>query len=84
MLDAKRPIERSLSHRMLGGVLGGIAEWIGCDPSVARVVYILLTAFTGFLLGAVAYAALWVFLPVEPAAEGLTTAAPSPPPIPGA
>lgn len=79
MLNPRRPIERSREHRMLGGVLGGIAEWLQCDPSVARVVYILLTAFTGFLLGAVAYAALWVFLPSEAAPEGLASSAPSPP-----
>lgn len=67
MVDAKRPIRRALGRRMLGGVLSGIADWLGCDASVVRVAYILLTAFTGFALGIVAYAALWVFLPVEPA-----------------
>ena len=66
MVDAKRPIRRALGRRM-GGVLSGIADWLGCDASVVRVAYILLTAFTGFALGIVAYAALWVFLPVEPA-----------------
>lgn len=79
-MDPKRPIERSRAHRMLGGVLGGIAEWIGCDPSVARVAYILVTAFTGFLLGIVAYGVLWVFLPEEPATAGLATHATPPPP----
>jgi phage shock protein PspC (stress-responsive transcriptional regulator) len=64
---------------MLGGVLGGLAEWIGCDASVARVAYILVTAFTGFALGIVAYAALWVFLPQESAATDL--AAPQTPPV---
>ena len=67
-LDTRRPIERSRGNRMLGGVLAGMAEWLGWDPSVARVAYILVTAFTGFVLGAVAYVALWVFLPEEPAA----------------
>ena len=65
MVDTKRPIRRSGQHRMLGGVLGGLADWLECDPSVARVGYILLTAFTGFALGVVAYAVLWIFLPVE-------------------
>lgn len=54
---------------MAGGVLAGIARWLGWDPSAARVAYILLTVFTGFLLGVVAYVALWVFLPAEPAAS---------------
>jgi len=65
MIDTKRPILRSREHRMLGGVLGGLAEWLGWDPSVARVAYILITVFTGFALGAIAYAVLWIFVPLE-------------------
>ena len=66
MFDAKRPITRARDARMLGGVLGGMAQWLECDPSVVRVAYILVTAFTGFLLGVVAYGMLWAFLPVAP------------------
>lgn len=73
MLDPKKPIRRSTSNAMLGGVLVGIADWLGCDASVARVVYILLTAFTGFALGVVAYAALWFFLPVQDASSAAVT-----------
>ena len=65
MIDTKRPIRRTRDDRMLGGVLGGLAEWLGWDPSVARVAYILITVFTGFVLGIVAYAVLWIFLPLE-------------------
>jgi phage shock protein PspC (stress-responsive transcriptional regulator) len=63
-MDPKKPIRRSATDRMLGGVLAGIAGWLGCDASVTRVAYILVTAFTGFVLGVAAYAILWVFLPV--------------------
>jgi phage shock protein C len=68
MVDPKKPIRRAQGNRMLGGVLAGLADWCGCDASVARVAYIILTVFTGFALGIVAYALLWVFLPVEGAA----------------
>ena len=57
---------------MLGGVLAGIADWLGCDPSVVRVVYILVTAFTGFVLGLAAYAALWLFLPIASTREAVS------------
>jgi len=73
MVDPKKPIRRALDDRMLGGVLAGIADWCGCDPSVARVAFIVLTVFTGFVLGIVAYALLWVFLPVEGAAAASGT-----------
>lgn len=68
MVDVKRPIRRSLTNRMIGGVLGGLAEWLGWDASVVRVAYILVTVFSGFVLGIVAYAALWLFVPSERAA----------------
>ena len=65
MIDTKRPIRRSRDERMLGGVLGGLADWLDWDPSVARVAWILVTVFTGFALGVIAYAVLWLFVPLE-------------------
>ena len=65
MFDPKQPIRRSRHDSMVAGVCSGLAAWAGWDPSVVRVIYILVTVFTGFLLGFVAYAALWVFLPTE-------------------
>jgi phage shock protein PspC (stress-responsive transcriptional regulator) len=69
MVDVKRPVRRSATNKMIGGVLGGIAEWLGWDPSVVRVAYILVTVFSGCVLGVVAYAALWLFMPSEPGAS---------------
>lgn len=68
MFDPKQPIRRSKHDAMLAGVCSGLAAWAGWDPSVVRVIYILVTVFTGFVLGFVAYAALWLFLPSEPGA----------------
>ncbi len=67
MIDTKRPIRRSRDERMLGGVLGGLADWLDWDPSVARVAWLLVTVFTGFALGVIAYAILWLFVPLEDA-----------------
>jgi phage shock protein C len=63
MVDPGKPITRSRRARMVAGVCGGIAEWLGWDPSVVRVLYILVTVFTGFVLGLAAYVVLWFFLP---------------------
>jgi len=52
---------------MIAGVCGGIAEWLGWDPTVVRVVYvvgsILSVAFPGILV----YVVLWIVMPKAPA-----------------
>lgn len=83
MFDPKQPIRRSKHDAMLAGVCSGLAAWAGWDPSVVRVIAILATIFTGFVLGLVAYVALWVFLPsdttvVHVAARPVSPAAPTP------
>ena len=45
-------------HRMIGGVCGGIAEYLDIDPSLVRVIYAALTIFTcfsGFILYLILY-----------------------------
>ena len=32
---------RRSSNKMIAGVCGGIAEWLGWDPTVVRVVYVV-------------------------------------------
>ncbi|HJS57095.1 MAG TPA: PspC domain-containing protein [Vicinamibacteria bacterium] len=63
MIDPSKPIRRSRSGAVAGGVCAGVAAWAGWHPSVVRVAYFLLTAFTGFVPGTIAYLALWLALP---------------------
>ena len=60
------PLRRSRKHKMIAGVCGGIAEWLGWDPTVVRVVYvvgsILSVAFPGILV----YVVLWIVMPKAP------------------
>jgi phage shock protein C len=70
MIDPKKPIRRSRRDGVLGGVCAGLAAWADWHPSVVRVIYVVVTVFTGFVLGIVAYLALWVFLPVQADAVG--------------
>ncbi len=50
--------------RKIAGVCGGIAEWLGVDPTAVRVAYTLLTLFTAFS-GVVVYIVLWIVMPKE-------------------
>ena len=41
--------------RMFLGVCGGIGEYIKVDPTLIRLAWIVITVFTGFFLGLIAY-----------------------------
>jgi phage shock protein PspC (stress-responsive transcriptional regulator) len=57
-------LRRSRTDRMLGGVCGGLAEGLGADAALLRVLLVALTLITG---GAAAfvYLAAWVLAPVD-------------------
>ncbi len=48
--------------RMLGGVCGGVAEFVGLDPTLVRIAYALLTVFTAFS-GIILYPILYWIIP---------------------
>lgn len=50
------------NDRVLGGVCGGIAEYLDIDPTVVRVAYTVLTLFTVFC-GILLYPVLWIIIP---------------------
>ena len=50
------------SNRMIGGVCGGLAEWLGWDPTLVRILDSVLTVFTAFS-GAIFYLILWIIMP---------------------
>lgn len=54
---------RSSNHKMLGGVCGGIAAWLGWDPTVVRVGYVLLSFFSAAFPGILVYLILWAVMP---------------------
>jgi phage shock protein C len=60
-----RYLRRSRSERLLGGVLGGIAQYYGWDAVLLRVVYVVVTIFTGLWPGLLIYLALWIVIPEE-------------------
>ena len=51
------------SNRILGGVCGGIAEYLDVDPTVIRVAYALLSFFSAAFPGIILYIILLVLIP---------------------
>ncbi len=66
---ARKRLFRSDANKILGGVAGGMADYLNLDPTIVRLLWVLVTLFTG---GAAfwAYLALWLFLPVGDNARG--------------
>jgi len=38
MPDVSRPLRRSRTNRQIAGVMGGLAEYFGIDPTLLRVI----------------------------------------------
>lgn len=50
------------SNKVIAGVCGGLAEYLGLDYTVARLIYALLTICTAFS-GIIVYIILWIIMP---------------------
>jgi phage shock protein C len=61
-----RPLYLSRRNRKIAGVCGGIAEWLGWDPTVVRVLFILVSVLSAAFPGILVYAILWLVVPRAP------------------
>lgn len=48
---------------MIAGVCGGIAEYVGWDPTVVRVLYIVISIVSIAFPGILIYLLLWFAMP---------------------
>jgi len=69
-MSEKKRIYRSRSDRMVAGVLGGWSAYLGLDPSLVRLGYVLLLILTGFFPGIFFYLVMAVIIPIEPKGGG--------------
>jgi phage shock protein C len=60
----EKRLHRASSDRKLAGVCGGIAEYLGWDPTLVRLLWIVLTLAGGS--GILIYLILWVVMPDTP------------------
>ncbi|MGE5431564.1 MAG: PspC domain-containing protein [Syntrophomonadaceae bacterium] len=56
------PLRRS-RNKIIAGVCGGIAEWLGWDPTVVRIAYVLISIFSAAFPGILVYIILWIVMP---------------------
>lgn len=56
-------LRRSVSDRKIAGVAGGLGRHLNVDPTILRVLFVVLAFFGG--AGLLLYAAIWLFVPED-------------------
>jgi phage shock protein PspC (stress-responsive transcriptional regulator) len=78
-LQSKK-LYRSRTNRMIGGVCAGIGEYLNLDPTVIRLLFVLL-GFATAGTAIVAYIIMLLVVPEEPGFSAPGAARPVEPPI---
>ncbi|HEY3123203.1 MAG TPA: PspC domain-containing protein [Thermoanaerobaculia bacterium] len=58
-----RRLTRSNRNKMIAGVCGGLAEYLDMDPTVMRVLYVLVSILSAAFPGVIAYIILMFLMP---------------------
>jgi phage shock protein C len=66
MATEPKKLYRSRSERMIAGVCGGMGKYLGIDATVIRLLFALLSIFTGVVPGLILYLVLMFIIPDEP------------------
>lgn len=65
MTGFNAPLRRSRSNRMIAGVVGGLARYLGMDVTLARVLFVLISICSAAFPGILIYILFWVLTPEE-------------------
>jgi phage shock protein C len=65
MVSPRNPLRRS-RNRFLAGVCGGLAQWLGWDATLVRVLFVLVSVLSAAFPGILVYVILWVVMPDTP------------------
>jgi len=66
----KEKLYRSRSDAMVGGVCGGLGQYLGIDSNLVRLIFALLAVANG--IGVLIYLLLWLIVPREGEAKDAT------------
>lgn len=73
--DRPRVLRRSHDDRVIGGVCGGLGRYLGVDPVLLRIAFVVLAIAGGG--GVILYIVGWILIPEEKPGEVLGERAPS-------
>jgi len=72
----KKRLYRSQSDRMIWGVCGGLAQYFDVDPTIVRLISVLMLFLGGFII--LAYIICAIVIPSEPSKDTTTLGAAKP------
>lgn len=58
-----KPLHRSSTDRIIAGVCAGLADWLGWDATLVRILYVIVSIFSAAFPGLIVYLILWVVMP---------------------
>lgn len=64
MVRGSNPLHRSRSNQMIAGVCGGFAKWLGWDPTLVRIGFVLISVLSAAFPGILVYLVLWLVMPL--------------------
>ena len=67
MYNNSNRLYRSSTDKVLAGVCGGLGDYFNIDPTIIRIIYVLLTVFSAAFPGVVAYIIMALIIPRQPA-----------------
>jgi len=60
----EKRLYRSRHEKIIGGVCGGVGRYFDIDPTIVRLILVLLFFAKG--IGALAYLIAWIIIPIKP------------------
>ena len=67
----QKRLYRSRKERIIGGVCGGIAEYLDADPTIIRLIWALIT-IVSVGIGLIFYLIAWIIIPESPSGKSGT------------
>jgi phage shock protein C len=62
-VPAPTNLHRVRQGAVIAGVCGGIARWLGWDPTLVRLAYVVLSLASAAFPGIIVYILLWILMP---------------------
>ena len=62
-MNASNRLYRSTTDKVIGGVCGGLGNYLNIDPVIVRILFVLLAVFGGS--GVLVYIILWIVIPEQ-------------------